>query len=208
MDSAHPCRPRPLALPDAEVYFYPQAFTPAESDGFLAALLGAIAWRQEAITLFGKTHNQPRLMAWHGDPEAIYTYSKLRLAPQPWIPPLLDIRARVEAICDQTFNSVLLNLYRDGTDSMGWHSDDEPELGPNPVIASVSFGQTRRFRMRHRQRQGCTAGLDLTHGSVLVMAGPTQHHWQHHIPKTRRPLQSRINLTFRAIAPRSANTNN
>jgi alkylated DNA repair dioxygenase AlkB len=140
----------------------------------------------------------PRLSAWYGDAGAVYTYSGLRLEPLPWTPVLLEIKQATERLSGTRFNSVLLNLYRDGQDSMGWHSDDEPELGPEPVIASVSLGALRRFVFQHKKRRWRIA-LDLEPGSVLLMAGATQHHWRHALPKTRRPVAPRINLTFRTI---------
>ncbi|WP_421657084.1 alpha-ketoglutarate-dependent dioxygenase AlkB family protein [Leptothermofonsia sp. ETS-13] len=139
-----------LSLPDAEVIWYPQAFSLEESDQLLAELLDGVAWRQESITLFKREVLLPRLTAWYGDRGKIYTYSNLTMEPELWTPALLKIRSRVEAIAHTTFNSVLLNLYRDGRDSIAWHSDDEPELGENPIIGSVSFGEARRFMLRHR----------------------------------------------------------
>jgi alkylated DNA repair dioxygenase AlkB len=145
---------------------------------------------------------QPRLTAWYGDATARYSYSGLDLTPQPWTPALLALRTQVEQATGVTFNSVLLNLYRTGQDSMGWHADDEPELGPEPVIASISLGATRRFRLRPRHSQQlphAPLGLDLPSGSLLVMRGTTQQHWQHAVPKTARPVGPRLNLTFRTI---------
>ncbi|MCL6435723.1 MAG: alpha-ketoglutarate-dependent dioxygenase AlkB [Leptolyngbyaceae cyanobacterium HOT.MB2.61] len=190
---------RALSLADAEVSWYPQAFTLEESDQFLAKLLDEIAWKQESITLFKRKVLLPRLTAWYGDRGKIYTYSNLTMEPEPWTPALLKIRSRVEEIARTTFNSVLLNLYRDGRDSIAWHSDDELELGKNPIIGSVSFGGTRRFILRHRFHKPWKGAIDLTHGSFLLMRGPTQHFWQHQVPKTRKPVQPRINLTFRQI---------
>jgi alkylated DNA repair dioxygenase AlkB len=146
---------------------------------------------------------QPRLVAWFGDPEASYTYSGLKLVPEPWPARLASLRARVEEQAGAAFNSVLCNLYRDGADSMGLHSDDERELGQNPIIASVSLGETRRFVMRHKKKAAERLDLDLPGGSLLVMAGTTQHHWRHGVPKQRAIEGARINLTFRRIFPRS-----
>jgi len=136
----------------------------------------------------------PRLTAWHG--EKGYVYSGIRLEPAPWNEPLLELEAIAEELAWAPFNSVLLNLYRDGRDSVSWHADNEPGLGYNPVIASVSLGAQRRFQLRHR-RSGARVSLDLPHGSCLIMAGATQHHWLHQLPKTARPVGPRINLTFR-----------
>jgi alkylated DNA repair dioxygenase AlkB len=138
----------------------------------------------------------PRLTAWHG--AAGYVYSGIEMTPAPWNEPLLEIKAVAEAWAGQAFNSVLLNLYRDGRDSVSWHADNEPGLGRDPVIASVSLGAMRRFQMKHRRREARVA-LDLRSGSCLVMAGATQHHWLHQVPKTSRPVGPRINLTFRAM---------
>ena len=157
-----------------------------------------LAWRQETLRLFGRSIPQPRLSTWYGDPGAHYRYSGLHLDPLPWHPALHALRTRLRRRLGHDFNSVLANRYRYGRDSMGWHSDDEPELGDEPLIASLSLGATRRFRLRHRAR-GETLDLDLDHGSLLIMAGTLQRHWQHQLPRTRRPLGERLNLTFRRI---------
>ena len=189
-----------LGLPDAEVRYLPEAFTPAESDRLFDALRRGIGWRQEEIILFGQRRLVPRLVAWHGDPGARYAYSGVVHEPLPWTPALLEVRDRAESLAGRRFNSVLLNLYRDGRDGMGWHADDEPELGRDPVIASVSLGATRRFRLRHRKRRE-TVPVDLVHGGLLLMRGPRQHHWVHAVPKTSRAVGERINLTFRYVVP-------
>lgn len=189
-----------IEMPDADVRYFRQCFSPAASDLFLHALQTTIAWRQESIQIFGKEIPQPRLTAWYGDEGAIYTYSNLTNYPQPWIAPLLAIKARVEEIAQASFNAVLLNCYRNGQDSMGWHQDNEPELGPNPVIASVSFGATRRFQFRHKKRKDLdTITIALEHGSLLLMQGTTQSYWKHQLPKTTQAVSARINLTFRFI---------
>lgn len=188
-----------LLLRDADVVLYPHLFGEDESNQLLDELQWAIAWKSETISLYGKRMQQPRLTAWYGDPGCSYTYSHLTLTPHPWIPVLGQIKSKVEALCDRPFNSVLLNLYRDGQDSMGWHSDDESELGGNPVIGSVSFGETRRFRLRHRYQTNLKFEIQLTHGIFLLMQGTTQHFWHHQIPKTQRLIKPRINLTFRRI---------
>jgi alkylated DNA repair dioxygenase AlkB len=186
-------------LPDADVRLWPCAFPAAQADAWFAALRGSIGWEQEEILIFGARRRVPRLVAWHGDPGATYAYSGTPHEPRPWTPPLLEIRKAVETLSGFRYNSVLLNLYRDGNDGMGWHADDEAQLGPNPAIASVSFGETRTFKLRHRRRQGVTA-IDLPHGSLLLMAGATQHHYVHAVPKTTRVLRERINLTFRLVS--------
>lgn len=189
-------------LPDAEVRLWPQALPRGEADERFAALRSRIDWRQEDILIFGERRRVPRLVAWHGDPGTTYTYSGIAHEPLPWTVELQSIRARVEALSGYRYNSVLLNLYRDGRDGMGWHADDEPELGRDPVIASVSVGATRRFCLRHLRHKDLKLDLLLPHGSLLCMSGATQHHWVHGLPKTRRPVGERINLTFRLLVLR------
>jgi alkylated DNA repair dioxygenase AlkB len=191
--------PVSLSLPNADIILYPSVFDKPESDRLLAELTQTIQWRQDWITIYGRSLPQPRLTAWYGDPGKSYTYSGITMNPAPWTPTLLTLKAKVDALAGVTFNSVLLNLYRDGTDSMGWHSDDEPELGTNPVIGSLSLGETRRFMLRHRFEKGLKHQLELTSGSFLLMRGTTQRYWQHQVPKTRRSVLPRINLTFRVI---------
>lgn len=185
-----------VPIPDGELAFEAHLTLPLPPDEVLARLVNDTDWRQETITVFGKRHLQPRLTAWHGDRR--YTYSGLTLDPQPWTPLLLQVKAAVEAASSHRFNSVLLNYYRDGRDSMGMHSDDEPELGPDPVIASVSLGEERQFILRHK-RSGKTLKFTLPSGSLLVMSGATQHHWLHGINKSARKMGPRLNLTFRNI---------
>ena len=153
------------------------------------------------MLIFGQRRPVPRLVAWHGDPGASYTYSGTPHDPLPWTQPLERIRSRLFDLTGGQFNSVLLNLYRDGRDGMGWHADDEPELGREPAIASVSFGATRRFKLRHRRSRSAANTLDLAHGDLLLMAGATQHHYVHAVPKTARPVGARVNLTFRWVRP-------
>ncbi|MGV3589178.1 MAG: alpha-ketoglutarate-dependent dioxygenase AlkB family protein [Adhaeribacter sp.] len=189
-----------LLMPNAEIYFWPQFFSPAQSDYYLAELIRTVGWQQDKIKMFGKELPLPRLTAWYGDPGKSYRYSGITNIPLPWLPVLLPLKEAVEVAAGHTFNSVLLNYYRHGQDSMGWHSDDEPELGPNPVIASVSFGQTRRFDFRHRHDKNIPKkSIWLENGSLLLMQGPTQHYWQHQVPKATKLTQPRLNLTFREI---------
>ena len=189
-------------LPDARLDLIRDWLTPAEAETAYTQLCAQVAWRQEAIRLFGRTHLQPRLTAWYGDPGTVYTYSGLRLEPRPWLPLLRQWATRLHTETGYVFNSVLLNHYRDGQDSMGWHSDDEPELGPAPVIASVSLGATRRFALRHRHRPEARLRLDLPAGSLLLMGAGMQAHWQHALPKTRKAVSPRLNLTFRQLHAR------
>jgi alkylated DNA repair dioxygenase AlkB len=183
---------------DGEAFLFEGACAPAEADRLFDALLAITPWRQETATVMGRRVPIPRLTAWHG--EAGYVYSGIRMAPAPWNAPLLELRALAERLGGRPFNSVLLNLYRDGRDSVSWHADNEPGLGREPVIASISLGAVRRFQLRHRRRKE-RLGLDLPHGSCLIMAGATQHHWLHQLPKTARPVGPRINLTFRLMLP-------
>lgn len=187
----------PIPIEDGELALMPQLPLPLPNAEIFARLLAETAWRAETVVVYGKRHLQPRLSAWHGD--AAYTYSGLRLEPLPFTPLLQAIRAAVEQASGRRFNSVLLNYYRNERDSMGMHSDDEPELGPEPAIASVSFGATRTFILRHK-RSKRTVKLDLTDGSLLLMAGFLQQNWLHGIQKQVRPANPRLNLTFRFIA--------
>ncbi|MEJ8801337.1 alpha-ketoglutarate-dependent dioxygenase AlkB family protein [Pontibacter sp. H249] len=187
-----------LELPDAEVYFTPQFFSKTESDLYFEKLMTEVNWQQESIKMFGKQLPMPRLTAWYGDKG--YTYSGLHNKPQPWLPVLLELKEKVEQASNQKYNSVLLNLYRTGQDSMGWHADDEVELGQEPSIASISFGGERKFSFKHKTRKDLKPlNLSLTHGSLLLMQGQTQHYWVHHVPKTIRIVEPRINLTFRKV---------
>ncbi|MEO7531397.1 MAG: alpha-ketoglutarate-dependent dioxygenase AlkB, partial [Sediminibacterium sp.] len=175
-------------------------FSKELSDNFYHHLLTNIQWQQEEITLYGKTHLTPRLTAWYGDAGKTYRYSGIQHQPVGWTNDLQQIRQQIEDTTGIHFNSVLLNYYRNGQHSMGWHRDDEKELGRNPVIGSVSFGETRPFRLRHKFRKDLEpVEILLRHGSFLLMAGSTQHFWEHSIPKTAKPINPRINLTFRVI---------
>jgi alkylated DNA repair dioxygenase AlkB len=188
-----------LLLPDADIVVYHRLCSQVESDCLFADLYKNINWKQEHLKLYGKPIPIPRLTAWYGDSGKSYTYSKIAMEPESWTPTLQQIKSGVEAIATVKFNSVLLNLYRSGKDSVAWHSDDEAELGQNPVIASVSFGGTRRFMLKHKHEKDLKTEIELTHGSCLIMQGTTQHFWLHQIPKTAKPVEPRINLTFRVI---------
>lgn len=194
--------PQRLDLPDGDVDFFASFFDPESADRLFHELLTTITWRQDSLALFGKAVALPRLTAWYGDAGTAYTYSGILNSPLPWTTTLLEVKQAIESIAGVVFNSVLLNRYRTGQDSIGWHSDDEPEFGENPVIASVSFGSPRTFQFRHRSRKALRASIELTHGSLLMMRGSTQHHWRHQIPKTAKPVGERINLTFRVVRPR------
>ncbi len=187
-----------LAPFDGKIYLIKQFYRPPESDQLFAALETGLAWQEEDIFIFGKWVKGPRLMCWYGDPDAYYHYSGVDHQPRPWTAELQSIRKKVEQQCQCIFNSVLANLYRDGKDSMGLHADDEKELGLNPVIASLSLGDERLFKLHHKKRKE-TLELNLGHGDLLVMAGTLQHHWVHSVPKTRDMKTPRINLTFRRI---------
>jgi alkylated DNA repair dioxygenase AlkB len=193
-----PADPECIALDGGELHWWPAFLAPAEADAMLAALDAAIAWERHHVRIFGREIPAPRLSCWIGDPGAAYTYSRVRFEPRPWPPLLAGLRARVAAAAGEAFNSVLANRYADGADSMGWHADDEPELGTDPVIASLSLGAVRRFALRHKATRA-RRDLALGHGSLLVMRGATQANWQHALPRTARPLGLRINLTFRRV---------
>lgn len=188
-----------INLPDADLVYYPHFFSTEVSQNLMQALISHITWKHEKITIFGKKVLQPRLTAYYGNPGKPYAYSHISLDPNPWTNDLLFIKNSIEDISGHRFTSVLLNYYRDGHDSMGWHSDDEKELGINPVIGSVSFGASRKFMFKHKKDKTLKSSIMLENGSLLLMQGATQHHWQHQIPKTKKPLGARINLTFRKI---------
>jgi len=189
------------------VTYFASLFGVDESRELLAELLRTTAWQQDRITLYGKSTALPRLTAWYGEPGLAYTYSGIRMEPRAWSPALGRVKARVEALCGQAFTSVLLNQYRHGQDGMAWHSDDEPELGADPLIASVSFGATRRFRLRRKPhaKGNRPLAVDLGAGSCLVMSGRTQEFWEHALAKTRKPVGPRVNLTFRQIGSGDSN---
>lgn len=186
-------------LADAELDYQPGWVDVAVADAWLAALLAETPWQQPELFIHGRYHRVPRLTAWYGEPEARYRYSGQVHEPLPWTPLLNEIRQRVVTAVGQPLNAVLLNYYRDGQDSMGWHSDAEAELGRNPLIASLNLGGSRRFDLRRVGSTRIGHSLMLEHGSLLVMRGPTQHHWQHQVAKTRQPCAPRLNLTFRLI---------
>jgi len=191
--------PLTLSLPDAEIIYYPQFFDKEQADQIYAELLQEIAWQQDNITVFGKTHPQPRLTALYGNEGKPYSYSNITMQPNPWNTLLQKIKYLIEFRTECQFTTVLLNQYRDGKDSNGWHSDNEKELGTNPIIASLSFGAERVFQLKHNTIADAKKSIVLEHGSLLLMKGSTQHFWKHQIPKTTKPIGNRINLTFRSI---------
>ena len=186
-------------VPDAEIIYYPHFFDTEESDLLFQELLLTIPWQQDDIKVFGKVHAQPRLTALFGNEGKSYSYSNIKMQPHSWNPILQNLKLKAEAVSETEFTTVLLNLYRDGKDSNGWHADNEKELGTNPVIASLSFGADRYFHLQHNNDKNLKLKILLEHGSLLVMKGTTQHFWKHQIPKTAKPIGSRINLTFRSI---------
>ncbi|WP_284651890.1 alpha-ketoglutarate-dependent dioxygenase AlkB family protein [Flavobacterium terrisoli] len=199
MNSLFPKEKITFKIPDAEIEYYPNFFDVARANELLEKLKADIPWQQDSITVFGKTHPQPRLTALFGNEGKPYGYSNIVMQPHHWNPLLMFIKNEVEEICGENFTTVLLNYYRDGKDSNGWHADNERELGRNPVIASVSFGAERSFQLQHNTIKEQKLKINLEHGSLLIMKGPTQHFWKHQIPKTVKPIGSRINLTFRII---------
>lgn len=189
----------PHDLPDADVQHLPGWMAAAEADRLMSVLQADVPWDVHRIRMFGRWVDSPRLSCWIGDPQARYRYSGAEFVPHPWLPVLQALRERLQAGNIGRFNSVLLNRYRDGSDSMGWHSDDEPELGPSPVIASLSLGTARRFLLRRRDEPARRAEFVLDHGDLLLMRGQTQRFYQHALPKSARIREERINLTFRWI---------
>ena len=193
-----PSAPIHLDWPDGEFRYWPSFWPVAQADDLLVRLREEIPWRNHPVRLFGREIPTPRLSCWLGDGGADYRYSGVRHQATAWTPAVATIRADLARRLGIASNSVLGNLYRDGRDRMGWHSDDEPELGRQPVIVSASFGAVRRFALRHR-RLPLRQSLWLAHGSVLVMAGDSQRGWQHALPATRADCGPRINLTFRIV---------
>jgi len=183
---------------NGEFLYFPDFFSKLDSDMFFNFLLNKIIWKQESMNMYGKKINFPRLTAWYGNNDKPYSFSGIILYPNPWNPEILDIKKRIDPIANVNFNSVLLNLYRNGNDSISWHSDAERELGINPVIASVNFGATRTFQLKHTNTNK-KIEFELNHGSLLIMRGELQHYWQHQVPKTSNQVGERINLTFRII---------
>ena len=185
-------------ITDGQYLYLPKFFDAEESDFYFRTLYEKIDWRQDEMRMYGKIIKFPRLTAWYGDNDRNYSFSGLTLNPKSWTNELLRIKNKIEIKANNSFNSVLLNLYRNGQDSISWHHDNEKELGTNPIIASVNFGETRTFQFRHINTKE-KHEIDLKHGSLLIMMGKMQHNWQHQIPKTKKDINARINLTFRTI---------
>lgn len=196
---AEDCKNFLLPLKDAQIYFYPDFLTEKLADDYLNILTEQLEWQQDEIKLFGKKHLQPRLTALFADNGKTYTYSGITMHPEPFPPVMLDLKEKIENKSGIIFTTCLANFYRHGRDSMGWHADDEKELGSNPVIASLSLGAERMFHLRHRIEKEQRYKLKLNSGSLLLMKGQTQHFWQHQVPKTAKPVGPRVNLTFRRI---------
>lgn len=186
-------------VPDAEIIYYPHFFNTQEADFLFQELTITIPWQQDDIRVYGKVYAQPRLTALFGNEGKPYSYSNVKMEPHNWNATLENLKQKAELVSETLFTTVLLNLYRDGKDSNGWHADNEKELGINPNIASMSFGAERYFHLQHNTDKNQKVKILLEHGSLLVMKGTTQHFWKHQIPKTAKPIGSRINLTFRSV---------
>jgi alkylated DNA repair dioxygenase AlkB len=187
--------------PAPDVAWFPDWLSPSTAVTMMTRIIEEVAWRQDTMGTPAGRVPLPRLTAWQGEHDAVYVYSGIRNVPDAWTPAVGELKAAAETACGARFNSVLLNRYRNGADSMGWHADREPELGDQPVIASLSLGVTRTFDMRHN-RTGATQSFLLKNGSLLVMRGRTQAEWRHRVPKEPRVQGERINLTFRYVTPR------
>jgi alkylated DNA repair dioxygenase AlkB len=186
-------------IPNGELHYYPAFLNAKQADNLYYELYNTTPWQEDKITVFGKTYDQPRLTALYALDPTPYTYSNITIHPHPMTKKLLDLIHKIKDINAHDFNAVLLNLYRDGKDSNGWHADNEKELGQKPVIASISLGEKRYFHLKHRTLKEQRYKIKLKHGSLLIMGGEIQHYWLHQIPKTTKPISPRINLTFRKI---------
>lgn len=188
-----------LDLPQADIVYYPSFISSEKASDYYNRLLSETDWQQDNIKVYGKVYQQPRLSALYGLNNLPYSYSGLTMHPKKFTPLLIELKNKIEIITEATFNTVLINQYRNGNDSVGWHSDDEKELGKNPIIASLTFGAERFFHLKHKENKELKYKLLLEHGSMLLMKGETQHYWQHQIPKSKKVVSPRINLTFRII---------
>ncbi|MBC7643196.1 MAG: alpha-ketoglutarate-dependent dioxygenase AlkB [Flavobacterium sp.] len=199
MNSLFPLDKIIFDLQDADLEYYSNFFDQKKSNELFEKLKNEVPWQQDDITVFGKVYAQPRLTALYGNEGKPYGYSNIIMQPHHWSPLIMYIKNEIETVCNQNFTTVLLNNYRNGRDSNGWHADNEKELGRNPIIASVSFGAERVFQMKHNTIKNLKQNINLESGSLLIMKGTTQHFWKHQIPKTAKPVGERINLTFRII---------
>jgi alkylated DNA repair dioxygenase AlkB len=199
MDSLFPQEKIIFNLQDAEIEYFPNFFDVEKCKELFSKLLTEVPWQQDNISVFGKTHLQPRLTALYGNEGKAYGYSNIIMQPHNWSPLIMFIKNEIEDVCQENFTTVLLNYYRDGKDSNGWHADNEKELGRNPVIASISFGAERVFQLKHNSIKELKQNILLENGSLLLMKGTTQNYWKHQIPKTVKEIGARINLTFRII---------
>lgn len=199
MNSLFQSEPLFFDLPDAEISYYPNFLSEEKANSLFEELQKNIPWQQDEITVYGKKYPQPRLTALYGNEGKPYSYSTIVMQPHLWTPSLEKIKLLIENVSNTNFTTVLLNYYRTGNDSNGWHADNEKELGKNPIIASLSLGAERSFQLKHNTDSTQKKTLILEHGSLLLMKGTTQHFWKHQIPKTTKPIKSRINLTFRVI---------
>ncbi|MGL2986524.1 alpha-ketoglutarate-dependent dioxygenase AlkB family protein [Flavobacterium sp. RSSA_27] len=199
MKSLFDSEPIVFDVPDASIIYYPNFFSTEEATILFDTLQKEICWQQDDIKVYGKVYPQPRLTALFGNEGKSYSYSNITMHPHKWSPLLMSIKEKVEKTTEAIYSTVLLNYYRDGKDSNGWHADNEKELGTNPIIASLSFGAERMFQLKHNVIPNQKINIPLAHGSLLVMKGTTQHFWKHQIPKTTKPIGPRINLTFRII---------
>jgi len=187
-------------IDNAELFEYPQIIDQTTADQMLEALISDIPWQQEHLRIAGKLRAIPRLQCWMGDRTSEYSYSGVKLTPRAWNKTVKAIHDRVADLSGTSFNSVLINFYRNGQDSVAWHADDEPELGDTPIIASVSFGAERIFELKQKTRTPAKKyKLPLRHGSLLIMGGTMQQYWLHQLPKVNGLNEARINLTFRNI---------
>ena len=186
-------------LPGADLSLHKSVWATPQGDQLCQELVEELDWSQDKISMFGQVHNVPRLNAWYGDPNCSYSWSGIQMSPTEWTPTLSSIRQRVIDLAGEEFNSVLANLYRDGSDKVDWHADDEQVLGLTPVIASVSFGASRKFRMRRKDRSLMPTDIVLDSGDVLIMRGSTQQLWEHEVPRSKKVKEPRVNLTFRKV---------
>ena len=188
-----------LSFPENLLEYFPGFLAAQKGLSLMHQFIKEVPWRQQVIQMYGKDVVTPRLTAWYGDSNKSYQFSGTKFDPVPWTPELFDLKEQIQKATGLSFNSVLLNFYRDGNDSVAWHSDNEKELGINPHIASLSIGQVRQFEFRHKTDHSRKYGLSLENGSLLIMKGDLQHKWEHRIPKSKKLNNERINLTFRSI---------